>query len=85
MLRKESVIRICRDPLYLVQVLYVNSIFAPPEVYEIMLFAENIDVHSSSGVYGITTKICKSVLLHTPVKFRLIFANSMLTGYFPFS
>ena len=57
--------------------------FLPPEDYEVMLFAEDIDVNSSSGISGINTKICKIVLVHIPGKFRALFANSMFTGIFP--
>ena len=59
--------------------------FIPPEQYEIMFLAEEIDVNSSSGIEGISTRICKYLLLHVPAKFTLLFANSMFTGYFPFS
>ena len=59
--------------------------FNPPEQYEIMVFAEEIDVNSASGVTGINTTICKCLLLHMPGKFRLLFANSLFTGYFPYS
>ena len=57
--------------------------FLPPEIYEVMMFAEDIDVNSSSGIKGISTKICKILLIHIPDKFRSIFANSMFTGLFP--
>ena len=57
--------------------------FFPPELYEIMLFAEDIDINSTSGIVGINTKICKILLLHVPEKFRMIFANSMFMGLFP--
>ena len=57
--------------------------FVPPERYEIMLFAEDIDLNTSSGVDGINSKICKIMLLHIPEKFRMLFANSLFTGYFP--
>ena len=58
--------------------------FMPPEQYQIMLFAEEIDVYSASGVDGINSMICKCLLLHIPAKFRLLYANSMFIGYFPF-
>ena len=57
--------------------------FMPPELYEIMRFAEDIDISSSSGITGINSKICEILLLHVPEKFRLIFANSMFSGIFP--
>ena len=57
--------------------------FLPPEQYEIMLFAENIEVHSSSGIDGINMKICKTTLMHIPGKFTLLCANSMFSRYFP--
>ena len=59
--------------------------FSPPEQYEIMLLAEDIDINSTSGIDGINATVCKGLLLHIPSKFRLLFANSMFTGYFPFS
>ena len=59
--------------------------FVPPEQFEIMLHAEEIDVNSASGIDGINSSICKSIILHKPDKFRLLFANSLFTGYFPFS
>ena len=39
-------------------------LFTPPEQYEIMLFAENIDMTSSSGIKGINAKMCKIIMLH---------------------
>ena len=62
-----------------------NFLFIPPEQYEITLLAEDIDVNSASGIEGINTKISKCLILHIPSKFRLLFANSMFTGYFPYS
>ena len=59
--------------------------FTPPEQYEIMLFAEEIDINSASGINGINTAICKCLLIHIPDKFRLLFSNSMFTSYFPFT
>ena len=29
--------------------------------------------------------ICKCLLLHIPVKFRLLYSNSIFIGYFPFA
>ena len=48
-----------------------------------MMFGENIDVNSSSGIEGINMKICKLILLHIPDKFRLLCANSLFSGIFP--
>ena len=59
--------------------------FVPPEQYEIMIYAEEIDINSLGGINGINTMICKCLILHMPAKFRLMFSNSMFTGYFPFS
>ena len=57
--------------------------FLPPERYEIMRYAEEIDENSSSGIFGLNSKICKIVLLHIPEKMRMMFANSMFSGIFP--
>ena len=57
--------------------------FLPPEMYEIMLFAEDIDANTSSGVDGINSRICKIMLLHLPDKFCMLCANSLFIGYFP--
>ena len=79
--------RVCRDnfsrdyvPMDKVDSTFV---FMPPEQYEIMFFAENIDLNSASGVPGINMKICKSVILHIPSKIRLLCANSLFMGIFP--
>ena len=63
-----------------------NTVFAfsPPEQYEIMMHAENIDIYSSSGIDGINASICKCLIMEIPHKFRLLYANSMFIGYFPF-
>ena len=58
-------------------------VFMPPEQYEIMYFAENIDLNSASGLPGINMKMCKSVILHIPSKIRLMCANSLFIGIFP--
>ena len=58
-------------------------IFLPPERYDVMLFAEQIDVNSSSCIFGVNSKICKILLLHLPEKMRMIFANLMFSGIFP--
>ena len=39
-----------------------------PEIYEIVLFAEDIDICSSSDITGINLMICKVTLLHIPDK-----------------
>ena len=57
--------------------------FMPPEIFEIMLFAEEIDVNASSGIIGVNSQICKTLILHVPNKFRMLFANSMFSGIFP--
>ena len=57
--------------------------FMPPEIFDIMIFSDSIDVNSSSGIHGINMKICKMILRHIPYKFRLIVANSMFSGIFP--
>ena len=57
--------------------------FLPPERYKIMLFAEDIDINSSSGIFGLNSKMCKILLLHIPEKIRMIYANSMFSGIFP--
>ena len=57
--------------------------FMPPERFDIMRFAEEIDINSSSGIMGINARICKILLLHIPDKFRTIYANSMFSGIFP--
>ena len=64
---------------------YVNTVFdfIPPETYEIMLFAESIDLSCSSGINGLNTSICKIILLHVPDKIKKIYANSMFMGIFP--
>ena len=62
-----------------------SMFFNPPEQYEIMIYAEEIDINSSSCINGMNSMICKCLILHKPDKFRLLFANSMFTGYFPFS
>ena len=54
-----------------------NQEFLPPEQYEIMLLAEDIDINSLSGFIGLNANICKIILLHIPDKMRMIFANSM--------
>ena len=38
--------------------------FTPPEQYEVMLFAENIDVNSASGISGLNTAVCKTLLTY---------------------
>ena len=57
--------------------------FLPPEICDIMLFSDMIDVSSSSGIPGINMNICKVIIRHIPDKFRLIYANSMFSGIFP--
>ena len=59
-----------------------NFDFMPPEIYGIMLFAEEIYVDSSSGFIGLNASICKIILLHIHEKMRMIFANSMFSGIF---
>ena len=44
------------------------SVFNPPEQYEVMLLAENMDVTCSSGIHGINSRICKCIMLHIPGK-----------------
>ena len=56
--------------------------FVPPEQFEIMLHAEEIDVNSASGIDGINSSICKSIILHKPDKFRLLFAIHYLQVIF---
>ena len=60
-----------------------NFEFMPPEICDIMIFSEEIDSNSSSGLLGLSTNICKIILLHIPEKLRMIFANSMFSGVFP--
>ena len=57
--------------------------FMPPEIFDIMRFAEDIDINSSSGIMGINSRICMILMLHIPDKFRNIYANSMFSGIFP--
>ena len=61
----------------------VNFQFLPPEIFDIMIYSDTIDVNSSSGIPSINMKLCKTILRHIPGKFRLIFANSMFSGIFP--
>ena len=79
--------RVCNDkdsrPLISSKKLDTIFDFIPPEQYEIMLYAENIDVNSSSGVDGVNMKICKTLLMYIPDKFTHLCANSMFNGYFP--
>ena len=57
--------------------------FLPPELYDIMIFSDAIDVNTSSAITGINMKLCKTIIQHIPEKFRMIFANSMFSGIFP--
>ena len=79
--------RICKpeDSLPFIPGLRVGTTFEfmPPERCDIMIFAENIDTNSSSGVTGLNSSICKIIMLHIPEKMCMIFANSMFTGIFP--
>ena len=61
-----------------------NGIFnvVPPERYEIMPFAEDIDINPSSGIYCLNSKMCKIILLHIQEKMKMIFANTMFSGFF---
>ena len=57
--------------------------FMPPDLCDIMIFSESIDVCTSSGIFGLNMKLCKTIIQHIPEKFRLLFSNSMFSGIFP--
>ena len=56
--------------------------FTPPDLCDIMIFSEAIDVCTSSGIFGLNMKLCKTIIQHIPEKFRLLFSNSVF-WYFP--
>ena len=57
--------------------------FIPPELDEMYIYMESMDVNSASCITGINAKICKSASDSIPSKFRHLFATSLNFSKFP--
>ena len=55
----------------------------PPALEDIYSYMLDIDIHSSSCIKGVNSKICKILPDKIPDKFRHLFANSLFFGIFP--
>ena len=54
-----------------------------PDVHEIMLYANDIDLNKSSSVECISTKFCVDAIKIIPEILCCIYRTSMVTGVFP--
>ena len=57
--------------------------FIPPEVVDMYIYMQNMDLSTSSCIPGINIRMCKSALDAIPSKFRHLFATSLFSAKFP--